>query len=698
MLPNISIDNDRYASIVTDAKNMIVSLYPEWTDFNYHDPGITMLELFSWIKENQQYFMDQIGDENRKKYLKLLGISRRTKLAARAEAELTAETDIDVLRGTKFFAGDLCFEADERRFILKNDMNCCISYEDGQARVLNRRQLDFIHKLKILPFGREPKAGSCFYLGFKEPLPVHTTLRAVIEVFDHYEVVRNPIPDTESFRSMAEMDLEVHNGSGWEPAHILSDETHALLCTGSVTFRTETEMKPGIIEGMEGYFIRFCLKNCDYDIPPVIESVRFNAIAVSQRDTQSEIIDYPLSEDGQYKAATELAFSGVSQLYARCGACYRRIDTVVKRMDDTENCVFFSVGRDELPEDADGLRLVNTTGAFANCSTAGYGTGLPYQELDLNSGEIEYHSFEIMSEDPEEPGRYDAWDKVNDFSCSAPEDRHYIFDSDRGAVRFGNCIRGLAPEGEILIVGYVKTQGKGGNVKKNTINRIGTDDIPGIHVTNEQDACGGEDEETIDACFQRAQKMLKKPLCAVTYADYEDCVLKTPGLMIESCKVIPPRLSKRRENDAAEVTNTIVVKPYRPERAERLSDVYIHNIKNHLDQCRLLGTNIELIAPEYINVTIYADITVKSHYHNYQALVEDAVKRFFRRYKDRFGAELIYSELYGVIDRLECVSSVTSLSMDARGNMIRTKEGNIVLQVNGVVELSGTQYMFTVEQ
>ncbi len=53
MLPNISLDNDRYKDIMDEARNLIVSLYPEWTDFNYHDPGITLLELFSWIRESQ---------------------------------------------------------------------------------------------------------------------------------------------------------------------------------------------------------------------------------------------------------------------------------------------------------------------------------------------------------------------------------------------------------------------------------------------------------------------------------------------------------------------------------------------------------------------------------------------------------------------------------------------------------------------
>ena len=87
-------------------------------------------------------------------------------------------------------------------------------------------------------------------------------------------------------------------------------------------------------------------------------------------------------------------------------------------------------------EGAEGFRLVNTTGAFANSNIAGYGTGLPFQEIDLNDENIEYESFDIMTEDTEVADRHYSWVKVRDFSNSTPEDRHYIFDSAAGVIKF----------------------------------------------------------------------------------------------------------------------------------------------------------------------------------------------------------------------------------------------------------------------
>ena len=79
MLPDIDLDSESFDDILENAKNRIVSTYPEWTDLNYHDPGVTMLEMFAWFKEIQQYYLNRIGPENIGKFFKLLGINRQTK-------------------------------------------------------------------------------------------------------------------------------------------------------------------------------------------------------------------------------------------------------------------------------------------------------------------------------------------------------------------------------------------------------------------------------------------------------------------------------------------------------------------------------------------------------------------------------------------------------------------------------------------
>ena len=74
-LPNL--DDQRFAEIVEASIAKIPYLFPDWTDYNAHDPGVTMLELFAWYKQMQQYHLNQVPERNLEAFLKLLGIRRQ---------------------------------------------------------------------------------------------------------------------------------------------------------------------------------------------------------------------------------------------------------------------------------------------------------------------------------------------------------------------------------------------------------------------------------------------------------------------------------------------------------------------------------------------------------------------------------------------------------------------------------------------
>ena len=71
-LPTINLDDRTYAELVEEARALIPSLYPEWTDHNPTDPGITLIELLAWLIEMLLYRADQIPDRHLKTFLKLL--------------------------------------------------------------------------------------------------------------------------------------------------------------------------------------------------------------------------------------------------------------------------------------------------------------------------------------------------------------------------------------------------------------------------------------------------------------------------------------------------------------------------------------------------------------------------------------------------------------------------------------------------
>lgn len=67
-----SLDDRAYADLVEEARGLIPVYDPSWTNHNASDPGITLIELFAWLTEMQIYALDQITDEHRVTFLRLL--------------------------------------------------------------------------------------------------------------------------------------------------------------------------------------------------------------------------------------------------------------------------------------------------------------------------------------------------------------------------------------------------------------------------------------------------------------------------------------------------------------------------------------------------------------------------------------------------------------------------------------------------
>jgi hypothetical protein len=71
-LPVPSLDDRRYADLLDEARALVPVYDPLWTNHNASDPGITLLEMFAWLTEMLIYSLDQITDDHRITFLRLL--------------------------------------------------------------------------------------------------------------------------------------------------------------------------------------------------------------------------------------------------------------------------------------------------------------------------------------------------------------------------------------------------------------------------------------------------------------------------------------------------------------------------------------------------------------------------------------------------------------------------------------------------
>jgi predicted phage baseplate assembly protein len=65
----------RFQDFMEIGRARLPSLAPEWTDYNAHDPGITLMELLAWVAEAQLYSLSRRRRDERAAYAALLGIT-----------------------------------------------------------------------------------------------------------------------------------------------------------------------------------------------------------------------------------------------------------------------------------------------------------------------------------------------------------------------------------------------------------------------------------------------------------------------------------------------------------------------------------------------------------------------------------------------------------------------------------------------
>jgi hypothetical protein len=71
-IPLPILDDRRFDDLVEELRALIPRYCPEWTDHNPSDPGITLIELFAWLGENQIYRLNRLPDASRRQLLSLL--------------------------------------------------------------------------------------------------------------------------------------------------------------------------------------------------------------------------------------------------------------------------------------------------------------------------------------------------------------------------------------------------------------------------------------------------------------------------------------------------------------------------------------------------------------------------------------------------------------------------------------------------
>lgn len=688
MLTDINLDDESFEELVEEAKNMIVSYYSQWTDFNYHDPGITISELFAFMKEIIQYRMNYVGEAHKMKYLKLMGISRKPLTPATARLSLKTDQAVRLPALTRFFASGICFESSRSKYLAAGDIQGCIYTTSAGLIFLEQAHMQF----RFSPFGEHPEPGNCLYLLFSESLPEDTQLSVYVQVYNEYKIMRNPIAPDQKFFDLAKMEMEAAGRNGFTKCREFQDETRGFLQSGWLNFTLNHPLEKTTVAGREGYFIRLKLINAVYDIHPSISSVSMNCLDVFQTRHYALYQDLECIRIGPQKAVCTIEANSVTSenlsVLIPDGDCWKIFEDYQLQLRDGKYVLKLEPDENgSLPEK---VRVLAWEFLFDTDQMVGEGTGLPFQEYPLGDIAVEAESFCLMIEEPDREGYLREWIRVEDFSASGPRDCHYVLDSGANKIIFGDCFRGMAPEGHIFIARFVTCEGRQGNVKAGAIREIEQNFRP-MEVVNTSNAWGGCDQQLLEDCFMDARRSLYENGSLVTDEDYENAVRHTPGLMIENCRVIYPK--DQQKTESVKNTLTIVVKPFSFEKNPVLSSEYKKNIIAWLDMKRMIGTDIRLVSPEYLRLNVFVECKGRNNYIFDRKAIVGALNRYFASFGSNFGNMVSQSEVYEILDRLDAVESMEALSIDVVGsNVHRTSGGDIILPPNGLISPEDIAY------
>lgn len=703
MLPEINLDDESFADICKQATEKIAEFYPKWTDYNFHDPGITMIELFAWLKEMQQFHMNQITEEHIRRYLHLMGIVPRGRQPSTAVIRFqNLDEELPIAAGTRFYADNICFETISPTVVSPANIvrliRCSHTHNETtpDAAKETTREIAMVHEtadsLQLPIFGTHPKAGDYLLIGLDRPLSPHRLHRLSIHLADLKKGTRSKFAEKQPFYPLAALSLSYFTGQGELEIQNVQDTTHQLLVDGFLSFRLEHRMTDapaaGEAKSTSLYWLKLTLKRNEYDLPPVLSDISLRETEVVQRQTLAEYHDGHIHENEPITLSTRLALTGKYLLFRRENNCFFPCDLHMKRT------LFNTFAQFEFENAPTAFsldyRLICYAGEYADHMLVGIGTGLPFQEYQLKLPNLCGDSLCLMVETETGSGCYTEAAYCTDFADKGPQELVFRFDETTQTLHFGDCDHGEAPEGKILLAAAHQSLGVYGNVGMERIRSFDTSSpLPGHpQISNAQPSHGGSNTMTIQDCQRELQKQQQSVSRAVTYEDFEKLVMQTPGLMIDSVKAIPVTALRKQDGSMDEECISLVVKPCSLEPKASLNNAFKKNILAALEGRRPIGTKIVLLSPEYAGVSIFAELTSDTNEMAARKQIEAALADYFESIRGQFGAAVRISTIYGILDILACVAAIHSLSLDAQGNHIRrSRGGDLILPANGLAYL-----------
>lgn len=689
------LDDRTFEDLVQEAMRLIPRYCPEWTDYNYSDPGITLIELFAWMTDILLYRLNRVPDKHFIKFMELVGMRLRDAEAARVPITfyLTAPQPVKVpiKAGTVVstprtetdpavaFTTDALAEIVVPKLLhvwtLRNSDRdeATRPYTKYKTADLLNTGLPPDNLLVVFP-SLPPQHGDALYLGFDAEFDIsHHLIGIEVEV----EALAskgldgdNPPWEWEAFGKyeseddLAERDADLAE-DGWK------------ICRIDVKLENGKEIRQDTTKGFNQHGL------IKLHLPAMQKATYGGETAYWLR------VRYKEASNNRFDSSPQITRMEITSLGITVWATNASIATeeIVGRSDGTPGQRFYLEHTPIVPRaPAKAEYLV----------VRGLGLG-------VDNGE----SAESDSDQDQ------IWTEVPDFANSNEWDYHYTLDSLSGEIRLGPAMP--QPNGEVKKYGVVPPKGavlvmkqyrygggRNGNVKTHTITQR-KNAVPYLEaVINHKPARGGRDAEYLDDAKLRVPGHMRSLERAVTAADYEYLAKQsTRGVERAYCVHLP---------DTPPGFVQLLVIPSVPNQqgyiapqSLELSKPAREQIEDYLDERRLVGTKLVVKTPNYhwVATRVHVSRTRNTSFDTVRQAVLERLYGFLNPLTGGqdgkgwpFGQSLLRSDISAelrAIPGIEQVRDVKLYAVREDGSPILNEEGKeepldeILVQLDGVI-------------
>ncbi|QDE84165.1 putative baseplate assembly protein [Myxococcus xanthus] len=670
------LDDRSFPDLVEELLSRIPGHTPEWTHARVGDPGRTLLELFAWLADSILYRANLIPERQRLAFLRLLGASLRPAEAASGVVSVHFDTEVlqpsVSLRAFASLRKPVPFETLDELTVVHLTAE---AYRKRPLTETERQQHASMLPRLAQVYGLDPKAQHGFYattpvfpLGAADP----RGLDLVTETVDGSLWLALLAPKAEHVAALRE-DLTKGNGQGprvlsvgVSPVMEVPALSELLGARGRLPHVWEVTGTPAA-DGLPVYHritvvadstqelsrrgvVRLLLPS---DLGAPVNDVR--------TDSRAGLGDRPPRLDDPRVAARLVTWlrlrpSGKPERFA-----LGWVDINAVEVDQRETT---------------GGRLI------------GQSDGSAEQEFRLPSGSVERATFQLFIEEP--GAGYREWRLIEDLALARRDEPVYALDSEAGAARCGDGVRGRVPPAgaQVLVARMRSGGGAAGNLPPGSLKdisafRVDGSPAPGLRVQQPEPTLGGRDAETLAEAERRIPALLRHVDRAVTEEDYRRLAASTPGVQLGRVEVLP-RFEPRRRRDGVPGVVSVMVLP----TATRLEPPYpradrplLEAVHAYLDARRPLTTELYVIGCEYVPLGLGVGITVREGFGRETVVqaVRQAVRRFIFPLPAGgptgegwpLGRDVQDRELYVAVAQVPGVASIAGVSLFAWGTVTR---------------------------